>query len=105
MIRDSQSFPGAFGLAVKVAVPPAHVLQGLQGDMSKFIYNPGVRYCQMIGALCALFILSGPKPAEDIYIYVYIYFITSQSLTACIQAKDHTNKMCNIYITIKNLNM
>ena len=45
VIRDSQSFPGAFGLAVKVAVPPAHVLQGLQGDMSKFIYNPGVRYC------------------------------------------------------------
>ena len=35
VIRDSQSFPGAFGLAVKVAVPPAHVLQGLQGDMSK----------------------------------------------------------------------
>lgn len=36
IIRDSQSFPGAFGLAVKVAVPPAHVLQGLQGDLSKF---------------------------------------------------------------------
>ena len=35
IIRDSQSFPGAFGLAVKVAVPPAHVLQGLQGDLSK----------------------------------------------------------------------
>ncbi|XP_073230712.1 tensin-3-like isoform X7 [Porites lutea] len=35
VIRDSQSFPGAFGLAVKVAVPPAHVLQGLQGDMTK----------------------------------------------------------------------
>jgi len=35
VIRDCQSFPGAFGLAVKVAVPPAHVLQGLQGDMSK----------------------------------------------------------------------
>ena len=82
MIRDSQSFPGAFGLAVKVAVPPAHVLQGLQGDMSKFIYNPGGRYCQVIGALRALSILSGPKPAEDIYIYIYISFITSQSLAA-----------------------
>lgn len=35
IIRDSQSFPGAFGLAVKVAVPPAHVLQGLHGDLSK----------------------------------------------------------------------
>lgn len=35
VIRDSQSFPGAFGLAVKVAVPPEHVLQGLQGDMTK----------------------------------------------------------------------
>ncbi|XP_078345684.1 tensin-3-like isoform X5 [Oculina patagonica] len=35
IIRDSQSFPGAFGLAVKVAVPPAHVLQGLQGDLTK----------------------------------------------------------------------
>ena len=35
VIRDSQSFPGAFGLAVKVAVPPEHVLQGLQGDMSR----------------------------------------------------------------------
>ena len=35
IIRDSQSFPGAFGLAVKVAVPPAHVIQGLQGDLSK----------------------------------------------------------------------
>ena len=38
IIRDSQSFPGAFGLAVKVAVPPAHVLQGLQGDLSKLEY-------------------------------------------------------------------
>lgn len=35
IIRDSQFFPGAFGLALKVAVPPAHVLQGLQDNLSK----------------------------------------------------------------------
>ncbi|KAK3714113.1 hypothetical protein QZH41_017942, partial [Actinostola sp. cb2023] len=32
VVRDSQSFPGAYGLAVRVAVPPAHVLQG---DLTK----------------------------------------------------------------------
>ncbi|XP_031555162.1 tensin-2-like [Actinia tenebrosa] len=32
VVRDSQSFPGAYGLAVKVAVPPPHVLQG---DLTK----------------------------------------------------------------------
>ena len=35
IIRDSQFFPGAFGLAVKVALPAAHVHQGLQCDLSK----------------------------------------------------------------------
>ena len=36
VIRDSQSFPGAFGLAVKVMVPPAHAIKK---DMSKWSGN------------------------------------------------------------------
>ena len=37
IIRKSQFFPGAFGLALKVAAPPVHVLQRLQGDLSKLL--------------------------------------------------------------------
>ncbi|XP_020632271.1 tensin-3-like isoform X2 [Orbicella faveolata] len=45
IIRDSQFFPGAFGLALKVAVPPAHVLQGLQDNRTKVdLINELVRH-------------------------------------------------------------
>jgi len=35
VVRDSQSYNGAFGLAVKVAAPPDSVLQQVNGDLSK----------------------------------------------------------------------
>ena len=36
VVRDSQSYEGAFGLAVKVASPPPSVLQQVNGDISKY---------------------------------------------------------------------
>ncbi|XP_032218321.2 tensin isoform X2 [Nematostella vectensis] len=42
VVRDSQSFPGAYGLAVKVAIPPPHVLQG---DLTKVdLANEKIRH-------------------------------------------------------------
>ena len=35
VVRDSQSYKGAFGLAVKVATPPLGVIQQAGGDISK----------------------------------------------------------------------
>lgn len=35
VVRDSQSYEGAFGLAVKVETPPSGVLQQVGGDLSK----------------------------------------------------------------------
>ncbi len=37
VVRDSQSYEGAFGLAVKVATPPLGVLQQAGGDICKFM--------------------------------------------------------------------
>ena len=36
VVRDSQSYEGAFGLAVKVATPPLGVIQQAGGDLSKY---------------------------------------------------------------------
>ena len=46
LVRDSQSFEGGFGLAVKVEIPPSNVLQQVNGDICKlkkntFIYSKG----------------------------------------------------------------
>lgn len=39
VIRDSQSYTGAFGLAVKVEVPPMHVIQNQNKDFGEtFIF-------------------------------------------------------------------
>ena len=35
VIRDSQSYTGAFGLAIKVEVPPMHVIQNQNKDFGK----------------------------------------------------------------------
>ena len=46
MIRDSQSYTGAFGLAVKVEVPPMHVIQNQNKDfgMSHFFVTTFLWY-------------------------------------------------------------
>lgn len=35
VVRDSQSYDGAFGLAVKVSTPPIGVIQQAGGDLCK----------------------------------------------------------------------
>ena len=35
LVRDSQTYEGAFGLAVKVDTPPASVLKQVNGDVCK----------------------------------------------------------------------
>ncbi|XP_078621908.1 tensin-3-like isoform X36 [Branchiostoma floridae x Branchiostoma japonicum] len=55
IVRDSHSFPGAFGLALKVATPPPAVLQqGRKGDMSNelvrhFLIEPTSRGVKLKG--------------------------------------------------------
>ena len=46
VIRDSQSYTGAFGLAVKVEVPPMHVIQNQNKDfgMSHFFVTTFLWY-------------------------------------------------------------
>lgn len=39
VIRDSQSYTGAFGLAIKVEVPPIHVIQNQTQDFGEFKQN------------------------------------------------------------------
>ena len=41
VIRDSQSYTGAFGLAVKVEVPPMHVIQNQNKDFGKLYIGGG----------------------------------------------------------------
>ena len=40
-MRDSQTYEGAFGLAVKVDSPPASVLKQVDGDVCKFFQRFG----------------------------------------------------------------
>ncbi|XP_070570187.1 uncharacterized protein [Ptychodera flava] len=54
VVRDSNSFPGAFGLAVKVATPPPNIVQNKKGDLSNelvrhFLIEPNSRGVRLKG--------------------------------------------------------
>ena len=73
MVRDSNSFPGAFGLALKVATVPANVQTKSTGDPSldlvrHFLIEPTPKGVRLRGC--------NNEPVFGLYLFVWIRGIT-----------------------------